>query len=148
MPISSQPSHSKPKRSSIPRPSAHPCSETGAVDTMLTPPSQVGRRPSQPLCNTLPMPAESGVISGLGPGDWSHRHGHTPATLLVSSQAHGRASRQLDRAPPRVHPRSASWGADGQQVHEDRPSPPGQQQLYIDEGEEPRQAPRSPPIRL
>lgn len=99
-PFSSQPSHSEPKSSSTPHSTGHPCSETVPVDTKLTPPSQVGCPLSQPLCSTLPMPNESGVISGLGPGDWSHRHSHTPAALIVSSQAHGRASPQLGRVPP------------------------------------------------
>lgn len=98
-PIPSRPSHSEPKSSLIPHPPGHPCSETGAVDTKLTPPSQVGRPLSQPLCSILPMPNENGVISGLGSGDWPHRHGHTPAAIIVSSQAHGRTSPQLDRVP-------------------------------------------------
>lgn len=120
----------------------HPCSEMGAMDTVLPPLSQVGRGQSQPLCNTVVMPSENGVISGVGPDVGSHTHGHTPAALPVSCQAHGGVSHQLGKASPLplVHPRSAFWGAGGKQVHEDRlsPTPPEQQQLCIDEGAEPR----------
>lgn len=148
-PFPSQPSHSEPKSSSTPHPPGHPCSETVTVDTKLTPPSQVGCPLSRPLCSTLPMPNENEVIPWWGPGDWSHRHGHTPAALIVSSQAHGRASPQLGRVPPPTSPLPFCFlGGRWQTSPPGQAKPPRQQLLYIDEGAEPRQARCSPPIRL